>query len=126
MFPSVAASVLLVLAWQAAHAQPFEIDGRTETVPGTQATPWVLNQQLVVGSTGTGGLIIQGGGAVVSRNPNNTSSDPASGILGGSLRFGVGSGTVTGSGSSWQNLNGELRVGQSGHGTLLIEAGGLA
>lgn len=123
--PTVAASMLLVFARQGAHAQPFEIDGRTETVPGTQATPWVLNQQLIVGSTGTGALSIQGGGSVVNRNPDNVSSDPGSGILGGSL-FGVGSATVTGSGSSWQNLNGELRIGQSGRGTLLIDAGGLA
>ena len=32
---------------------------------------------------------------------------------------------MTGVGSIWENLNGELQVGQSGHGALLISDGGL-
>ncbi len=69
-------------------------------------------------------MVILRGGSVVSSNPNNTVANPASGIVGGSLD-GVGSATVTSVGSTWQNLNGELHVGQSGHGNLLISAGGL-
>ncbi len=85
-----------------------------------QPSPWIVGEQLIVGFTGQGNLIIQDGGMVVSRTPG---SAPAGSL--GRLPGSVGSVTVTGVGSIWENLNGELQIGQSGHGILLISDGGL-
>ena len=79
-----------------------------------------MPDELVVGATGQGNLIIQSGGIVVSRTPGNS---PAGSV--GRGITGVGSATVTGAGSIWENLNGEIQIGQSGRGTLLISDGGL-
>ncbi|WP_185752288.1 autotransporter domain-containing protein [Pseudomonas fluorescens] len=61
----------------------------------------------------------------MSRTPGSTPAGSLGALLGS-----VGSATVTGVDSAgvrstWDNLNGEFQVGQSGHGTLLISDGGL-
>jgi T5SS/PEP-CTERM-associated repeat protein len=80
------------------------------TVTGTGST-W-SNDNLHVGESGTGTLVISNGGAV---------SDNA-GIV-GNFANSSGAVTVTGIGSSWSNSSGNLVVGYSGAGTLLIYNG---
>ncbi len=87
----------------------------TVTGPGSVLN---LDAPLVVGEAGTGTLQISDGGAVSNTSGNNDL--PASiGDSAGSS----GMVTVTGSGSLWTN-NGDLNVGNSGTGTLLISSGG--
>ena len=114
--------MLPVLAQQDAHAQGVAIDGgQTITVPSTtQPSPWIVGDELIVGFAGLGSLIIQDAGSVLSRSPGSTPSGSLARLPGS-----VGSVTVTGIGSLWENANGELQVGQSGHATLLISDGGL-
>ncbi|WP_280821347.1 autotransporter domain-containing protein [Pseudaminobacter soli (ex Li et al. 2025)] len=93
----------------------------TVTVSGTDAggnaSTWTNLDNLLVGGTGTGTLTVAGGGRVTN----------AYGYIGA---FSGSTGTVTVSGadsggnaSTWTN-SGLLSVGNSGTGTLAIEAGG--
>ena len=76
--------------------------------PGAQA------RNLTVGVNGTGMLTIQSGGTLAD----------SSGAI-GNLPGGVGTVTVTGAGSNWQNA-GVMVVGGQGTGTLIIQGGGTA
>ncbi len=85
-----------------------------DVVPGGATSPsWILVGNLTVGNTAPGTLDIDAGGLV-----SNTE-----GFLGLDTN-GVGTVTVTGAGSQWNN-SGNLFVGDNGIGTLNIEAGGV-
>jgi outer membrane autotransporter protein len=96
----------------AAQAQ-YTIDGgATETVPGSQTSPWNIGGNLNVGYSGSGTLNITSGGTV-----SNTAAY---------LGYNAGStGTVTvdGSASTWTNSGG-LLVGVYGTATLDIQNSG--
>jgi outer membrane autotransporter protein len=79
---------------------------------------WTNSSILRVGDEGTGTLTVQAGGQVSSANGI---APDVSAI--GRTATAAGIATVTGSGSAW-DINGELRVGDSGDGTLTISAGG--
>ena len=85
------------------------------TVSGNGAT-WTINSDLYVGNSGTGTLLISAGGSV-------SNSDINIGATIGESAGSAGEVTVTGAGSSWTNT-GDLFVGDSGSGTLVISAGG--
>ncbi len=85
------------------------------TVTGSGST-WTNTGDLVVGASGTGSLLISGGGTV-------TSGESVYGGLIGNNAGSSGSVTVTGSGSSWTESS-SLTIGYSGNGSLLIENGG--
>ena len=116
---TLALSMLLVVARQAAHAQEVVIDqGRAEAVPGTQMNPWSVGN-IVVGGFGVGTLDILAGGVVISTAPPST---PAGSI---GRNFGsMGSVRLTGAGALWQNFLGEVQIGVSGQGTLVVSDGG--
>ena len=86
------------------------------TISGTGST-WTNNDRLWVGELGTGTLTIQNGGSLV------TLGAAGSGSILGTFVGGTGMATVTGAGSTWTSSN-ELRVGNSGNGTLMISDGG--
>jgi T5SS/PEP-CTERM-associated repeat protein/autotransporter-associated beta strand protein len=83
------------------------------TVTGTNST-WIDYGGLYVGDSGSGTLLITSGGRV-----HNTGFGATIGENAGSS----GLVTVTGTSSSWADY-GDLYVGDSGSGTLLIENGG--
>jgi fibronectin-binding autotransporter adhesin len=85
-------------------------------VSGAGST-WTNNNQLLVGESGVGMLTVQNGGSLTTSSAANFSN--AIGTAAGSR----GMVTVTGTGSTWTNSN-ELRVGNSGDGTLVISDGG--
>ncbi|RUX25380.1 autotransporter outer membrane beta-barrel domain-containing protein [Mesorhizobium sp. M7A.F.Ca.US.011.01.1.1] len=97
---------LLILAPTPAIATV--IDGTTQTVPPDLHVP----DQLIVGDTSTGGLIVGAGGTV-------TNTDGYIGRGSGSN----GSATVSGVGALWDNSL-DLFVGFLGTGALNVEAGG--
>ncbi|EJT02585.1 autotransporter domain-containing protein [Rhizobium sp. CCGE 510] len=84
------------------------------TGPGTQPSPWTINNDLIVGDqTGDDATLIIRNGGVVSNDI---------GVLG--LDLGAsGTVTVTGAGSTWSNAA-DLYVGFDGTGTLSIDDGG--
>jgi fibronectin-binding autotransporter adhesin len=83
-------------------------------VTGTGSV-WTSSSGLEVGRVGTGTLTISNGGHVISNN------DAVGGtVTGGSDA--VGTVTVTGTGSQW--TSGQLRLGDMGTGTLIIEESG--
>jgi T5SS/PEP-CTERM-associated repeat protein len=84
----------------------------TVTVSGS-GSQWTNTGEVVVGVGGQGTLTIQNGGVVTS----------AGGSQIGLVSGGMGSVTITGSGSQWRYTNG-LTTGQSGQGTLTITDGG--
>lgn len=82
---------------------------------GASATP---AGDSIVGSSGTGTLIIQNGGSV-----NNTNAS-TNGVILGDIIGSSGNVTVDGVGSSWTN-SADLYVGNSGTGSLTIQNGGI-
>ena len=82
------------------------------TVTGS-GSAWASGNQMRVGDSGSGTLRIEDGGAVSS---NGTS------VIGNNAT-GTGNATVSGAGSTW-TAGSEVRVGNAGNGTLLIEDGG--
>ena len=87
----------------------------TVTVSGPGST-W-NSADIVVGGMGTGTLIIQNGGTVIS-----SAGGGSIGMLAGS----IGTVTVTGPGSIWNNSPGAgLNIGSFGTGTLTIANGGM-
>jgi outer membrane autotransporter protein len=93
--------------------QTRDADINTATPNSTViSTPGALARNLTVGANGTGGLTIQNGGTLA--NSFGTVGD---------LPGGVGTGTITGAGSSWSNA-GSIVIGGQGIGTLTIENGG--
>ncbi len=76
-------------------------------------TLWTVDGDLTVGNAGQGTLTLSNNGEVI------TTGD---GIL-GSQAGSTGSATVTDAGTEWQ-INGELKVGDNGNGTMQVENGG--
>jgi T5SS/PEP-CTERM-associated repeat protein len=89
-----------------------EVIATGDVSPSGATDPWDI-YALYVGLTGEGTLNIEAGG-VVSNAEGSIGYDGDS----------VGTATVTGEGSEWNNSK-RLHVGYSGNGTLNIESGGL-
>lgn len=89
----------------------------TITVSGVgasgNASTWTSASAIFIGSSGTGSLLVDGGGVASS----------GQGLIGYNTG-GVGNVTVSGAGSSWDGAN-NIYAGFSGTGTLSIEDGGL-
>jgi outer membrane autotransporter protein len=93
----------------------YVINGITETVPGSHATPWVVpgnGTDLVVGNTGTGQLTIVTGGVVTSENTILGAQNGSSGTI-----------NIIGAGSVW-NTDVAI-IGDAGTGQLNIVTGGV-
>jgi len=88
----------------------------TATVSGVGSI-WINNNELWVGGSGAGTLIIQDGGRL------RCSSSAGSSNIIGALPGASGTATVTGPGSTWTYSN-ELVVGNGGDGALAIVDGG--
>jgi outer membrane autotransporter protein len=101
-----AALASAVLIPGAAHAQAVIDGGATETVPGTQASPWNVGGDLTVGDTTSGTLNILTTGTVINDN----------GYVGNGVGS-IGTVTLTGPSATWTN-NLDLTVGVSGTGTV--------
>jgi outer membrane autotransporter protein len=113
---SSGAAVALVLlgasVCSSVGAQNRVIDGgASETVPGTQSSPWTMTGSLTVGNAGTGVLTVSNGGMVSS----------SVGYLGW-LAGANGTVTVSGVGSTWGMAS--MIVGENGTGTLTVQGGG--
>jgi T5SS/PEP-CTERM-associated repeat protein len=89
-----------------------------DVVPSGATDPWEIDGELKVGNTGEGTLNIEAGGVV-----SVVSSRWVASIIGYESGS-VGTATVTGDGSEWNNSS-SLYVGRSGEGTLNIESGGV-
>ena len=81
---------------------------------GNINTLWTVDGDLTVGNSGQGTLTLSNNGEVI------TTGD---GIL-GSQTGSTGTATITDAGTEWQ-INGELKVGDKGDGTMSVENGGL-
>lgn len=86
--------------------------GTTETVPGSQASPWNAGPTLTVGDTGLGKLDIGATGVVTDTTA----------ILGNTVT-GDGRVTVSGTGATW-TTSGSATIGLDGKGSLSITGGG--
>ncbi|WP_244471379.1 autotransporter outer membrane beta-barrel domain-containing protein [Rhizobium ecuadorense] len=117
------AALALMLAAEPGSAQQVIGGSDTEIVdgndpggtgPGTQPSPWTINDDLVIGDqNGDDATLIIRNGGTVSNDTGVLGVDPGA----------SGTATVTGSGSSWSNSN-DLYVGHEGAGTLTIDDGG--
>lgn len=119
-------SSLAMMAMTAVPAAAQEIvddkvnDG-VVTVPGTEASPWVVNGAITVGEEGTGTLTIADGGRI----EQTSSFTSFIGYRAGSEGTVTVSGTdADGNASTW-SAAAPLTIGESGTGTLLVEAGGV-
>jgi fibronectin-binding autotransporter adhesin len=81
---------------------------------------WTVKNTMSVGDSGNGTLTIQNGGTINVTSPAPSTSDAFIGRLANS----VGEATVTGQNSTWL-VGHSLFVGNSGTGTLHLDAGGL-
>jgi outer membrane autotransporter protein len=109
----LAAGLTLLAGAPAAFAQSVSGSGDIAPVLPTPRPSWSPSPgQLFVGLSGTGTLTIENGGSV------STSETRV-----GWRASGIGTVTVTGTGSAWTN-SGLLYVGEAGTGTLAIENGG--
>lgn len=110
-------AALTVLAMPlSALAQAVIDNGDVETVKGdgsgTQPSPWdTSSDTLVVGDIGTGSLMVESGGSLISDATNIGLSAGSTGVV-----------TIDGGGTNWTNT-GHLYVGVDGHGTLNITNG---
>ncbi|WP_167671096.1 autotransporter domain-containing protein [Microvirga terricola] len=110
-----ASTAALVLLMGAAQAQSFNtvVEGAPVTVPGTQSSPWNILNNLMVGNTLGGTLIIESGGQV-----NGTTARVGSDNVTGTV-------TVQDANSVWSNTGAiSIGVGSSGFGFLNILNGG--
>jgi T5SS/PEP-CTERM-associated repeat protein len=82
--------------------------------PSGATDPWEIDGELKVGNSGEGILEISNGGVVTSSGGRISSQSDS-----------VGTVTVTGQGSEWNNGGGSLGVGRKGEGTLNITDGGV-
>ena len=96
----------------AGAAGTLNVNNATVNIIGSN----VADTEFIVGRGGNGALMVQGGGKV---NVNGAGADATIGDLAG----GVGSATVTGTGSSW-TMAATLRVGRLGQGGLTVASGG--
>ncbi len=110
-----ASAVVLLLLMEAAQAQSANtvIQGPTVTVPGIHSSPWNIPNNLMIGNTLGGTLIVESGG-IVNGTTARIGADNVTGTV-----------TVQDAGSAWTN-NGALSVGVgvSGVGQLNIVNGG--
>lgn len=113
LFPTCSALALLLLLGVAPAMAQIHIDNnQVINVPGTQASPWIIGDVLVVGYDGDGELNIYAGGIVNATNLE----------LGGS----TGNGKVTiGAGGQFNSGNLTVVGLTSGTGDLRIEGGGI-
>jgi T5SS/PEP-CTERM-associated repeat protein len=77
-------------------------------------TLWTVNGDLTVGNSGQGTLTLSNSAQII------TTGDAILGSQSGS----TGAATITDSGTQWQ-VNGELKIGDKGNGTMSVENGGL-
>ncbi len=108
---------LLSGALQATNYADIAVDPGSmgEVVVSTGAT-WNLPKTLRVGRSGSGSLVIENGGDVVSERANIGAYNHAP-----SPTTSVGSVMIRGSGSSWTNTGPEFTVGFFGQGSLTVE-----
>ncbi|MDH7795536.1 MULTISPECIES: autotransporter domain-containing protein [unclassified Beijerinckia] len=104
----LATTALLSLAPSITFAQVVIDGGATETVPGTQASPWTIGNTLTVGAFSNGTLNIGPGGVV-----SNTDA-----IVGDQIGS-SGTVDVSGAGAIW-NSSGALIIGSTGSGSLTV------
>ncbi|TKT69454.1 autotransporter domain-containing protein [Aquamicrobium sp. LC103] len=103
----------LTLALTPARAEESIDSGQIVTVPGDHPSPWnLVGETLIVGDTGAGTLIIENGGIV--------SADV---IVVGRADNGVGTVTVSGTGSDLTATGLVIQVGSSGKGTVTVNDG---
>jgi outer membrane autotransporter protein len=103
----------LTLAIAPVRAQEVIDGGQTVTVPGDHASPWNLGaDDLIVGETGAGTLVIENGGIVV----------PAIVQVGDSAGS-VGTVTVSGVGSNLTSTGSIMQIGLQGAGTVTVSGG---
>ncbi|QEL24778.1 autotransporter domain-containing protein [Bosea sp. F3-2] len=110
-----AATAVMVLLMGVAQAQSPNtvVEGVPVTVPGTQSSPWSISNNLMVGNTLGGTLIIESGGQV-----NGTTARVGSDNVTGTV-------TVRDANSVWANTGAiSIGVGSSGFGFLNILNGG--
>ncbi|WP_159566864.1 autotransporter outer membrane beta-barrel domain-containing protein [Budvicia diplopodorum] len=88
--------------------------GQIVTVPVSQSSPWNMADNLVVGDTTSGSLVIQNGG-IVSNETGYVGAQAGS----------IGAVEVLGIGSQWNNNDYYLYVGYQGNGTLTINDSGV-
>lgn len=109
---STLALLMTTTPGRAAHV----IDGGAVFVDGsgggTEPSPWSVPNDLIVGNSNSGTLVIRNGGSVSS----------GAGTHLGEASSGDGTVTVTGAGSSWTNTR-SIRIGNNGQGTLTISDG---
>jgi T5SS/PEP-CTERM-associated repeat protein len=92
------------------------------TVAGSGST-WASSGKLVVGDAGNATLTIENGGVVSSSSdPFDQDIDMPAAVIAAKAGA-IGAATVRGAGSTW-TMNGAVMVGDTGHGTLVIENGG--
>lgn len=111
---AAASTAVLVLLTGAAQAQfNTVVEGAPVTVPGTQPSPWNITNNLMVGNTLGGTLIIESGGQV-----NGVTARVGSDNLTGTV-------TVRDANSEWTNTGAiSIGVGSAGFGFLNILNGG--
>ena len=85
----------------------------TATVTGLNSL-WTVDGDLTVGNSGQGTLTLGNSAQII------TTGDAILGSQSGS----TGTATITDSGTEWQ-INGELKVGDNGNGTMAVDNGGL-
>lgn len=106
-------AMALTLATEPVAGQEVIDGGQTVTVPGDHPSPWNLGaDDLIVGDTGTGTLVIDNGGIVV----------PAI-VQVGRAAGSVGSVTVSGAGSNLTSTGSIMQIGFEGTGTVTVSDG---
>jgi fibronectin-binding autotransporter adhesin len=113
---ATASGLALLIAAGTAQAGVTIDGGAVETVPGTHASPWVVNGSLVIGDSGVGELDVSGGGQVTQT--------PCSLLILGFNSGGDGTLKVDGAGSTVDDGACAIDIGFSGQGNVLITNGG--
>ena len=110
---AVGPAAALILLMGAAQAQSGNtvIEGPAVTVPGSQSSPWNIPNNLMVGDTLGGTLIVESGGTVNGTTARIGAANVTSTV------------TVQDAGSAWTNTD-ALSIGVSGLGQLNILNGG--
>ena len=111
---ATASSLAITLGAGAAHAT-LTVNGVTDTVPGTFATPLVIDDGLLVGTTGTGELDISSGAQITVTH--------CFAIALGYNTTGNGTLSIDGAGTKFDNGSCPAYVGYAGVGTLSVTNG---